>query len=188
MPLRPGLLRALGEAAEVLALTVGAALALKTFVVDAVHVPSASMEGTILAGDFLLVNKLVYRGIAPPRRGDVIVVRAPERNVRELYVKRLAALPGDTLRLRGGVLFLNGRGVPSPPGAGRGENAPPDFGPVCVPEDSCFVLGDNLDESLDSRAWGFVPMRSIVGRAFMVYWSIAPGGGIRWGRLLTMIR
>jgi len=203
-----GVLRFLRESLEVLALTAAAALALKLFIVDAVRVPSASMEETIRTGDFLLVNKFVYgprtpryvplwkgeipslhvAGPAVPRRGDVIVFYAPDAGRGRLYVKRVAGLPGDTLEIRGGALIVGGRRMAPPPTARLQEGDPPDFGPVRVPEDSCFVLGDNLEESLDSRAWGFVPMESIVGRAMMVYWSIAPGGGIRWHRLFTMIR
>jgi len=177
MPGSGGFLRALREAAEVLALTVAAALALRTFVIDAVRVPSASMANTILAGDFLLVDRLVYR-VRAPRRGEVIVFAAPDAGGGVRYVKRIAGLPGDTLRMRQGVLSVDGREVLLPP---------TDFGPVGVPAGTCFVLGDNLEESLDSRAWGFVPMPSVTGRAMMVYWSISPGG-IRWNRILTIIR
>jgi len=118
----------------------------------------------------------------------VIVFDAPDAPAGVRYVKRLAALPGDTVRLRGGVLSVDGRPVERPPTAKGWEGDSPDFGPVGVPAGSCFVLGDNLDESLDSRSWGFVPLESIVGRAFLVYWSIAPGGSIRWRRTFTLIR
>ena len=182
-----GALRVLREAAEVLALTVIAALALRMFVLDAVRVPSASMANTIRNGDFLLVDKLVYR-LRPPRRGDVIVFPAPDAEPGVRYVKRIAALPGDTLSIRGGVLEVDGRRIPPPPAAQPQGAAPADFGPLGVPADSCFVLGDNLQESLDSRAWGFVPLGSVTGRAMIVYWSIAPGGGIRWDRVPTIIR
>ncbi|HTS00029.1 MAG TPA: signal peptidase I [Bacteroidota bacterium] len=186
MPGSGGFLRALREAAEVLALTVAAALALRTFVIDAVRVPSASMANTILAGDFLLVDRLVYR-VRAPHRGEVIVFAAPDAGGGVRYVKRIAGLPGDTLRMRQGVLSVDGREVLLPPTAKVQGGLPPDFGPVGVPAGTCFVLGDNLEESLDSRAWGFVPMPSVTGRAMMVYWSISPGG-IRWNRILTIIR
>ena len=207
MGARPGV-RRLREAAEVLAVTVAAALALKTFVVDAVLVPSASMEDTILPGDFLLVNKFVYgpstprhvpfwRGTLPvlrlpgpgsPHRGDVIVFFAPDAAAPRLYVKRLAALPGDTLSIRGGTVFVDGRPVRPAAHAKLPGGNTPDFGPVGVPADSCFVLGDNLDESLDSRSWGFVPLASVIGRPIIVYWSVSPGGDVRWGRIFTIVR
>ena len=249
-------LRRLRDAAEVLALTVVLALGVKTFVVDAVHVQSASMENTLLAGDFLLVNKFVYGPCTPhyvpftgsglpvlrlpapgaPRRGDVIVFYAPDGIPPRLYVKRLVGLPGDTVMFRGGVLFVNGSAVGRPPGARPAQKPAPDFGPVIVPgagetiplraddagrweplvrleghvvarspagevlldgvparsysvrENHFFVLGDNRDDSLDSRVWGFVPFDSIVGRAMLVYWSVDADAGIRWTRAGTVIR
>ena len=249
-------LRRLRDAAEILAFTVVLALGVKTFVVDAVHVPSASMEDTLLPGDFLLVNKFVYGPCTPhympltgrrlpvlrlpapgsPARGDVIVFYAPDGIPPRLYVKRLIGLPGDTVMFRGGILFVNGRAAGLPPGAKPPRKPPADFGPVVVPaagdrlelreadagrwepllrleghrvarspvdgvlldgvpagsytvrENYCFVLGDNRDDSLDSRVWGFVPFDSIVGRAMLVYWSVDGNAGIRWARAGTVIR
>lgn len=255
-PVGGRLVRRLRDAAEVLALTVVLALGVKTFVVDAVHVPSASMEDTLLPGDFLLVNKFVYGPCTPhympltgsrlpvlrlpapgsPARGDVIVFYAPDGIPPRLYVKRLIGLPGDTVMFRGGVLFVNGRAAGLPPGAKPSRAPASDFGPVVVPaagdhlelreadagrweplvrleghsvarspadgvlidgvpvrsyavrENYYFVLGDNRDDSLDSRAWGFVPFDSIVGRAMLVYWSVDANAGIRWTRAGTVIR
>ena len=205
----PGRLR---DAAEILGLTVALALAVKTFVVDAVHVPTASMENTLLVGDFVLVNKFVYGPSTPrympftgsrlpvlrlpapgsPRRGDVIVFYAPESTPPRLYVKRLVGLPGDTVMLRGGALVVNGEEVALPPSAKPARTPVPDFGPVVVPADGktllLFVLGDNRDDSLDSRAWGFVPFDRVVGRAMMIYWSVDSRTGIRWGRPGTVVR
>ncbi len=256
VPGRERLSRRLRDAAEVVALTVVLALGIKTFVVDAVHVPSSSMDDTILAGDFLLVNKFVYGPCTPhylpltgrrlpilrlpapgsPARGDVIVFYAPDGVPPRLYVKRLIGLPGDTVMIRGGVLFVNGRAEGLPPGAKPSQRTAPDFGPVAVPaagetmtlreadaerweplvrleghvvarstsgevlldgvpariytvrENHFFVLGDNRDDSLDSRVWGFVPFESIVGRAMLVYWSVDGHAGIRWTRVGTVIR
>jgi signal peptidase I len=255
-PGRWRLIRRLRDAAEVLAVTVVLALGVKTFVVDAVHVPSASMENTLLAGDFLLVNKFVYGPCTPrympltggrlpvlrlppsgsPGRGDVIVFYAPDGIPPRLYVKRLVGLPGDTVMFRGGVLFVNGRAVGLPQTAKPSQMPAPDFGPVVVPaagdtiplreadagrweptvrleghvtarspggeilldgvpsriygvrENHFFVLGDNRDDSLDSRVWGFVPFDCIVGRAMLVYWSVDENAGIRWTRTGTVIR
>jgi signal peptidase I len=205
----PGRLR---DAAEIFGLTVALALAVKTFVVDAVHVPSASMENTLMVGDFVLVNKFAYGASTPrflpilgsrlpvlrlpapgsPRRGDVIVFYAPDGSPPRLYVKRLVGLPGDTVMLRGGALIVNGEEIPSPPSAKPAQTPVPDFGPVVVPAAGgrilYFVLGDNRDDSLDSRAWGFVPFERVVGRAMMIYWSVDGRTGIRWGRPGTVIR
>ena len=205
----PGRLR---DAAEIFGMTVALALAVKTFVVDAVHVPSASMENTLMVGDFVLVNKFVYGASTPrflplagsrlpvlrlpapgsPHRGDVIVFYAPEGTPPRLYVKRLVGLPGDTVMLRGGALLVNGQEIPSPPSAKPARTPGPDFGPVVVPAAGgtilYFVLGDNRDDSLDSRAWGFVPSDRVVGRAMMIYWSVDSRTGIRWGRPGTVVR
>ena len=185
------------DAAQILGATIVLALAVKTLILDAVHVPSGSMENTLLVGDFVLVNKIVYGSRTPffslpgfgrPARGDVIVFYAPDRTPGELYVKRLAGLPGDTVMFRGGDLFVNGSEV-APPSAAKPSSAPaPDFGPVVVPRDRFFALGDNREGSLDSRSWGCVPFGSIVGRAMMVYWSVDAGRGIRWARPGTLVR
>ena len=205
---RARILRRLIDAAEILGVTVAVAIAVKTFVVDAVHVPSASMENTLLAGDFLVVNKFIYGPCTPryvpfgggplpvlhlpgprdPRRGDVVVFYAPEEEPPRLYVKRLAGQPGDTVMLRGGVLIINGNAGAFPATAKPAWRPAADFGPVIVPGNCYFVLGDNLDDSLDSRAWGFVSRDRIVGRAVMIYWSVDDRSGIRWGRLLTVVR
>jgi signal peptidase I len=193
-------------------LTVLLALTVKTFVVDAVHVPSASMENTLMVGDFVLVNKFVYGASTPPylpvlgnrlpvlrlpapgapHRGDVIVFYAPDGTPPRLYVKRLVGLPGDTVMFRGGALIVNGEEIAPPPSAKPARTPVPDFGPVVVPAAGpavlYFVLGDNRDDSLDSRAWGFVPFDRIVGRAIMIYWSVDSRTGIRWGRPGTVVR
>lgn len=205
------MLRRLRDAGEILGLTVALALAVKTFVVDAVHVPSASMENTLLVGDFVIVNKFVYGPATPrfiplvgrslpsmrlpgpgsPARGDVIVFYAPDSPGARLYVKRIVGLPGDTVMLRAGALIVNGREIPPPASAKPARRPAPDFGPVVVPdggEKEYFVLGDNRDESLDSRAWGFVAMDRIIGRAMVVYWSVDDRTGIRWSRPGTVVR
>jgi signal peptidase I len=193
-------------------MTVVLALAVKMFVVDAVHVPSGSMENTLMVGDFVLVNKFVYGPSTPrflpvvgsrlpafrlpapgsPHRGDVIVFYGPDGSPPRLYVKRLVGLPGDTVMLRGGALVVNGEVVPPPASAKPARTPVPDFGPVLVPAAGettlYFVLGDNLDDSLDSRAWGFVPSDRVVGRAMMIYWSVDSRTGIRWGRPGTVVR
>ena len=211
-PRRARVFRRIRDAAEILGLTVALALAVKTCIVDAVHVPSASMENTLLVGDFVLVNKFVYGPSTPrflpivgsrlpalrlpgpgsPARGDVIVFYAPEGTPPRLYVKRLVGLPGDTVMLRGGALIVNGQEVAPSPSAKPARKHAADFGPVVVPKAGetilYFVLGDNRDDSLDSRAWGFVPFDRIVGRAMMIYWSVDGRTGIRWGRPGTVIR
>jgi len=205
----------------------------RAFFVEAFKIPSGSMEGTLLVGDFLLVNKLLYGADIPftdaqlpairePRRGDVIVFQYPA-DLSKNFVKRLVGMPGDTLSMRDGVLYLDGRAQPesyvrhSEPGVDpvaadfrwqrnylvRTAEASAGFhpsrnnwGPLVVPERNFFVLGDNRDNSLDSRYWGFVPDSLLRGRPMFVYYSYSPEvenglawlTHIRWDRLGERIR
>jgi signal peptidase I len=277
--------------AKTLLFTILVALFLKTFIIEAYRIPSGSMENTLLVGDFLFVNKFVY-GLRTPRhlpltnlaipsisfpafkqvqRGDVIVFEFPGDRGRLSdpesinYVKRCIGLPGDTVHILAGRVFVNGRELLLPPhakwsneryGAGwrvEDELFPPgskftvdNYGPLVVPKrgdlieltpvaferwkdliqkeghtvaitregavlidgvpnsrytierDYYFALGDNRDNSLDSRYWGFVPDKNLIGEAFMIYWSWdaeLPAGGlwdrfktIRWGRIGSLVR
>ena len=166
-----------------------------TFVVKTFYIPSASMEETLLIGDHLFVNRFIY-GPAPTRleqkllpvrpveRGDIVIFRSPERP-RVDMVKRCVGLPDDEIQVVDKDLYLNGdwvddatytwhrdprvfKDLPSiPPSARLRDN----FGPAAVPEDHFFCLGDNRDQSYDSRFWGSVPAHFVKGRAFLIYWS-----------------
>ncbi len=261
---------------KVLFFTVIVALTLKMFVVDAFRIHSASMENTLLVGDYLLVNKLAY-GLKTPRylplmaktiptitvpafgsvkRGDVVVFEYPVEQLavdseRPVYfIKRCIGVPGDTIAIRSGELYVNGREVLRP-SHGRiisvtSQGGEGDYGPTIVPRKGetiglkperiaewrsfiereghrveispsgdvmidnkatssyvvernyYFVLGDNRDNSLDSRSWGFLPEDSIVGEALLVYWSWNPEvssgdmqerlRAIRWNRIGSLIR
>jgi signal peptidase I len=201
-------------------------LVIRTFVIEAFRIPTASMENTLLVGDFLLVNKAVYGAQVPgmpvrlpafgePERGHVVVFTPPHEPAKN-YVKRLVGLPGDTLYMRDKVLYVNGIPVSEPyarhvdpldvhaPGmrwqldhlvepARRDSYRPSrdNWGPVAVPHDGLFVLGDNRDDSEDSRYWGFVDHASIKGRPLFVYYSFNPRTlrnapwitEIRWDRI-----
>ena len=187
----------------------------RALVVEAFRIPSGSMEGTLLIGDFLLVNKLLYGAELPvvkrqlppirdPRHGDVVVFRWPE-DPRKHFVKRLVGLPGDTLEMRGGVLWRNGtpqreRYARQNTSAGDGPameflwqravllpSADPghyhpsrdDWGPIVVTPRHYFMLGDNRDNSLDSRYWGFVPDSLVRGAPLLVYFSLRPDSTTR---------
>ena len=187
----------------------------RALVVEAFRIPSGSMEGTLLIGDFLLVNKLLYGAELPvvkrqlppirdPRHGDVVVFRWPE-DPRKHFVKRLVGLPGDTLEMRGGVLWRNGtpqreRYARQIASAGDGPameflwqravllpsadpaHYPPsrdDWGPIVVTPRHYFMLGDNRDNSLDSRYWGFVPDSLVRGAPLLVYFSLRPDSTTR---------
>lgn len=166
-------------------------LAVRVFIGEASVVPTASMEGTILVGDHLFMDKLLYGPEIPlvhwrlpalktAHRGDIIVFRYP-RNPEETFLKRVAAVGGDSLEMRDGVLFVNSHEITEPyavhhgPAHSRYEQMPP----ITVPPGKFFVLGDNRDNSSDSRDWGFVPAENVIGEPLFVYWSYdAPSS--RW--------
>jgi signal peptidase I len=158
-----------------------AALMLRAWAVQAYRIPSGSMEDEILAGDFVLVNKLAYRGDKVPQAGDVIVFRYPLNPDRD-FVKRVIATAGQKVAMRNKKLFVDGREVPLPE---HGKNIAHDtlssifsnrdnFGPVVVPQGNYFVMGDNRDDSEDSRFWGTVPDDHVKGQVMWVYWSWTP--------------
>lgn len=207
-------------------------LIIRTFAVEAFKIPTGSMENTLLVGDFLLVNKAVYGAQVPftdlrlpafdrPERGDVVVFEYP-LDRKKNYVKRVIGLPGDTLEMRAGRLYLNGGELPEsyvqhiqPNGDyydpqfewQRYHLAPDrdpstyrptrdDWGPIVVPKDNYFVMGDNRDNSQDSRYWGFVDRKLIKGRPLIIYYSFDKSTlrpvpwltEVRWKRVGNLIR
>jgi len=182
------------ETFESLAIAVILALFVRTFVVQAFKIPTGSMENNLLIGDHLLVNKTVYgpaataleRLVVPGRdirRGDVVVFKYPEDPERD-FIKRVIGLPGETLEVRDKRVYINGKMLDEPyvhylePPSGGGQfnevtsyDLRERYGPVTVPADKYFVMGDNRDNSQDSRYWGFLPREYIKGRALMIYWS-----------------
>jgi signal peptidase I len=179
----------------------GLALLLKTFIVQAFFIPSRSMEPTLLIGDRVLVNKVVYE-LREPRRGEVVVFTHPdgtivdddsanalERVLESLasglglgasgekdFIKRVIGLPGDTIELRDGIVYLNGQELPeasTTEGGYLSRRDQVDFGPVTVREGHYFMMGDNRPNSDDSRgSLGQIPADEIVGRAFVIIWPI----------------
>lgn len=179
------------------------ALFARTFVVQGFRIPSSSMAPGLLAGDHVLVNKFVFDPGAsrletwllpsrPLRRGDVMVFKLPAAPRRD-FVKRCVGLPGDVVEIHDRRLLVNGHAVDesaylAPRAAAPGPRLRPrdDFGPLTVPARQYFCLGDNRDDSDDSRFWGTVPASYVKGRAVVVYWSAAAeprAGG--WTRLLA---
>lgn len=134
-------------------------------VAQAFQVEQYSMEPTLLPHDRVLVNKLVYR-VRAPERGDVVVLRYP-RDPGRNYIKRIVAVPGDHVAIKDGRLLINGAPVQE-----MYLNGPPsgDYGPEVVPAGSYFVLGDNRNNSEDSRAFGFLRRDQVVGQAALIYW------------------
>ena len=155
-------------------------------IVQARVIPSESMENTLLVGDHLLVSRLGYGVGVPftkyqvrlwrePHRQQMVIFHAPIPGTDEDFIKRLIGLPGDRLEIRKGVVMVNGKALAEPYrlGVPRVED---NYGPVDIPEKCYFVLGDNRDDSYDSRYWGFVPEAAILGTPVMIYMSLDASG------------
>ena len=161
---RSSLVRFIVDVIETLLLSVILFLGINA-VTARIRVDGSSMEPTLHNGEFIVVNKLAYR-FGNPQTGDVIVFHFP-RDPEQEYIKRVIGLPGDQVEIVDRLVFLNGSPIQEPYIA-----APPNYGPASwsVPEGSLFVLGDNRNNSSDSRTWGTVPLEYVVGKAFLVYW------------------
>ena len=143
-------------------------LVIITFIVQAFYIPSGSMEPTLMIDDRILVAKFIYR-LEPVHRGDVVVFRYPLNPQRD-FVKRVIGLPGDRVGLKDGVVYVGDRAISE-----RGYTIKPDFGnygPVMVPAHQYFVLGDNRNNSEDSRFFGYVPRANVIGKAMFIYWPL----------------
>ena len=200
---KKGVLR---ENIEAILVAIVIALFIRTFVVQAFKIPSGSMKQTLLIGDHILVNKFAYGVKIPylhktlipidnPQRGDIVVFRYPVDPSKD-FIKRVIGIPGDVVEIRDKKLYINGQRVNHDYGMHTdprifGENARPrdNFGPVTVPPHSLFVMGDNRDESFDSRFWGFVDYKALLGKAFIIYWSWDKDNfGVRWSRIGHILR
>ena len=181
---------------ESIVIAVILALFVRTWVVQAFKIPTGSMENNLLIGDHLLVNKFVFgptplaigRAMLPVRtvrRGDIVVFKYPDEPDRD-FIKRVIGLPGDTVELRHKKVYINGQPLDepyvhflSPPSSEYQEVTSFDlrerFGPITVPLDQYFVMGDNRDNSQDSRYWGCLPRSYIKGKALLIYWSYESG-------------
>ena len=164
------------ENIESLVWAVALALLIRTFIVAPFKIPSGSMRPTLIEGDRILVNKFVYR-FTTPQRGDIIVFRYPEDPKRP-FIKRLVGLGGDQVEIRDGHLYVNGAQLEQNEvfRTSHYDNQG-SFGQahkvIEVPQDALFVLGDNSGSSHDSRFWGFVPKRLLIGRAMCIFWPLS---------------
>ncbi|MDP2960487.1 MAG: signal peptidase I [candidate division Zixibacteria bacterium] len=164
---------------EVVVLVILIAFILRTFVVQAYKIPSSSMEDSLLGGDFILVNKLYYH-YKESKPGEVIVFKYPLNPSKDM-VKRVVATEGQTVEIINKKVYVDGKVVPDPIPAKHIDprilpvdySTRDNFGPAQVPAGHLFVLGDNRDDSQDSRDWGFLDMSYIKGKAIIVYWSWA---------------
>jgi signal peptidase I len=184
----------LREYFESIVIAVILALFIRTFVVQAFKIPTGSMEENLLIGDHLLVNKFVFgptmsryeRALLPIgtiARGNVIVFKYPEEPDRD-FIKRVIGLPGETVEVKEKKVYINGRALDEPyvhflqPPSAASEfhevtsfDVRERYGPVTVPANHYFVMGDNRDNSQDSRYWGFLPRENVKGKALIIYWS-----------------
>jgi signal peptidase I len=193
------------EYGEAILVAIILALFIRTFVVQAFKIPSGSMKPTLQIGDHILVNKFIYGvkipfldktliPITEPKRGDVVVFEFPEDPKKD-FIKRVVGLEGDTVEIRNKKVYINNEPMEDPYGTHLDSHIIPggrrprdNIGPVSVPSDSIFVMGDNRDHSYDSRFWGFVKLSALKGKAFIIYWSWdGENSGIRWGRLGEII-
>lgn len=160
------------------------AMIIRTFVVQAFKIPTGSMRPTLLEGDIILVNKFIYGAKIPftdsrlpkirePKRGDVIVFIYPEDPKKD-FIKRLVGLPEESVDIKNGTVYINNQPLLDPIFNQRYYYNRGKFGeegkPIKVPNKSLFVLGDNSGSSQDSRYWGFVPYKNILGKAILIYW------------------
>jgi signal peptidase I len=163
------------EYAESIIIAVVLALFVRTFIMGVFKIPTGSMKPTLIEGDHIFVNKFVYNFI-PPKRGEVVVFKSTEEKKKYL-IKRLVVFGGETLEIKEGSLYINDKPISGIDSFGqryyynRGE-----FGGegqrVAVPDKSFYMLGDNSAGSRDSRYWGFVPKKNLVGKAFLIYWPL----------------
>ena len=208
------------EYAEAFGIAIALALVIRTFFIQAYKIPSGSMEPTLLIGDHILVNKLIYGlrmpdsflgvrpmpevipyghyvfRLEPVHRGDVVVFVFPPDPTKD-FIKRVVAVGGDTVEVRGKSVYLNGRKMDDPYAHYEASEStvmitPRDhYGPTVVPTGKVFVMGDNRDRSYDSRFWGFVDDNNVEGRALIIYWSWDSDSNsylpIRWDRFGRII-
>jgi len=197
----------LRENIEAIIVAVILAMFIRTFVIQAFKIPSGSMKPTLQVGDHILVNKFIYGikipfsqktliPISTPKFEDIIVFKYP-KNLKKDYIKRVIGLPGDRVEILDQRLYINNKLIEKKKYEKHtdwhiisGDLQPRDnYGPVIVPENSLFVLGDNREKSADSRYWGFVDLKYVKGKAFIIYWSWDKENfGVRWKRITHLIK
>lgn len=181
------------------------AMLIRTYIIQAFKIPSGSMIPTLLVGDHILVNKFLYGTKIPfsgkrafmfkkPERGDIIVFKYPENPSKD-FIKRVVAIEGDVIESKSKMVHVNGNKVNEPYAQHTDSSMRPmgieprdNFGPVIVPKNKYFVMGDNRDQSYDSRYWGYVDIKDIKGKALILYWSWdSEKNWVRFGRIGSLI-
>jgi signal peptidase I len=194
------------EYAEAIFIAILIAVFIRTFVVQAFKIPSGSMKPTLQIGDHILVNKFIYGVKIPflrntiipvgdPQRGDIVVFIYPQDRSKD-FIKRVIGLSGDTIEIKNKTIYINGKVFQDTHGVYVDQYIIPgalqprdNFPPVTVPPNSIFVMGDNRDQSYDSRFWGPVELKDVMGKAFIIYWSWdSDAFGVRWSRLFNLLK
>ena len=193
------------EYTEAIIIALLLALFIRTFVVQAFKIPSGSMLNTLLIGDHILVNKFIYGiknplngntliPLTKPQRRDIVVFKYP-LNPKQDYIKRVVGVEGDQIEIKDKKVYVNGEPQEEsyaifldnkilPPGQQSRDN----MGPKTVPPNSLFVMGDNRDNSYDSRFWNFVDLKAVKGKAFILYWSCDKKNySVRWDRISDLV-
>ncbi len=181
------------------------AMLIRTYIIQAFKIPSGSMTPALLVGDHILVNKFLYGTKIPfsgkrvfmfkkPERGDIIVFKYPENPSKD-FIKRVVAIEGDVIESKNKMVYVNGNKVNEPYAQHTDSSMRPmgieprdNFGPVIVPKNKYFVMGDNRDQSYDSRYWGYVDIKDVKGKALILYWSWdSEKSWARFGRIGSLI-
>lgn len=199
---------AVRENVEAVLIAIVLALFIRTFVVQAFKIPSGSMKNTLLIGDHILVNKFIYGIKLPftdgftlvplkdPQRKDIVVFKYPEDPDKD-FIKRVVGIGGDRIEIKNKKLYVNDILQENEPYAiyktpyiiPPQQSTRDNLGPIVVPENSLFVMGDNRDNSHDSRFWGFVDLKAVKGKAFVIYWSWNKEEfGVRWRRIGDLLK
>lgn len=195
------------ENIEAIVIAIVIAMFIRTFIVQAFKIPSGSMLETLQIGDQILVNKFIYGvkipftngktlvSVKDPEREDIVVFKYPEDPSKD-FIKRVMAVAGDTLEIIDKQLYINDKLIVKEPYAIHRDNRilPANFSTrdnlkkITIPDNKLFVMGDNRDNSHDSRFWGFVDLTEVKGEAFMIYWSWNKEAfGVRWKRLGNLL-
>ena len=154
------------------------AFGIRTFIAEARYIPSGSMEPTLQINDHLMIEKVSYH-LQKPERGDIVVFKPTDalkqENYHQAFIKRIIGLPGDTVEVKGGHVYINGEVITED----YIKEVPKyNYGPQIVPDDQYLVLGDNRNNSYDSHLWGFVPRENFIGKAFVRFWPLNRVGTI----------
>ncbi|MFH0926275.1 MAG: signal peptidase I [bacterium] len=184
-------LKLVKEYAEIFLIAIVLALIIRTFIVQAFKIPSGSMIPTLQIGDHILVNKFIFK-FKKPNRKEIVVFKYPLDKKRD-FIKRVIGLPGETIELKDRVVYINNEPINEPYAMYSSSSIDSsNFTPITVPDNSYFMMGDNRDSSMDSRYWGVLEDKLLIGKAFIIYWSWNREaknllGHVRWNRFFKLL-